>query len=76
MSIYIDGASTAKQVVVGLYTNTGSDNPANLLAQVTIANPVNGRWNSAIMPAANITAGAKYWIAVLGPVGSGTVRFS
>jgi hypothetical protein len=75
VTIYIDGASTAKQVVVGLYTNTGANNPGNLLTQVTIANPVNGTWNSAIMPAANISAGANYWIAVLGPVGSGTVRF-
>jgi hypothetical protein len=75
VSIYIDGANAATQVIVGLYTNTGSNNPGNLLAQVTLANPVKGTWNSAIMPATSITAGTAYWIAVLGPVGSGIVGF-
>lgn len=73
--IYIDSTSAATQVIVGLYTNTGSNNPGNLLTQVTIANPVKGTWNSAILPVAGITTGTKYWIAVLGPVGSGVVRF-
>ncbi len=70
--IYIDGATTATKVVVGLYSNTPDDNPGALLSQATIATPVKGAWNSVAIPSASITGGAKYWIAVLGPVGAGT----
>ena len=62
-------------MVVGLYDNNASNNPGNLLAQATIVNPVKGAWNSVSVSAASITAGAKYWIAVLGPLGSGAVKF-
>jgi len=73
--IYIDGNNTATQVVVGLYDNNASNNPGNLLAQATIVSPAKGAWNLVSVPAASITAGAKYWIAVLGPLGSGIVKF-
>jgi hypothetical protein len=73
--IYIDSASAAKKVIVGLYTNTGSNIPGNLITQITIASPVKGAWNTAVLPGANITAGTKYWIAILAPTGSGAVKF-
>lgn len=73
--VYIDGNNTATQVIVGLYANTRDDNPANLLAQGTISNPAKGAWNSVSVPPAGVTAGTKYWIAVLGPTGAGTVQF-
>jgi hypothetical protein len=75
LSIYIDSSSTATQVVLGLYSNTGTNNPGNLLTQGTLANPAKGAWNSVVVPSAGVTAGAKYWIAVLTPVGAGTVQF-
>jgi hypothetical protein len=75
LSIYIDSNSTATQVVVGLYTNGTGDNPSSLLTQATIANPVKGTWNTVTVPAASVTAGTKYWIAVLGPANSGVVKF-
>jgi Bacterial Ig domain/Purple acid Phosphatase, N-terminal domain len=73
--VYVDGGSTATSVVVGLYTNTSSNNPGTLLAQATIASPTKGAWNSATIPAATIASGTKYWIAVLGPSGAGTFQF-
>src|SRR5262249_55884457 len=73
--IYIDGNNTAANVVVGLYTNSASNNPSSLLAQATIANPVKGAWNAIDVPAASVVAGTKYWIAVLGSAGGGIVKF-
>jgi hypothetical protein len=74
LSVYLDATSTATSVVLGLYANTLSDNPGTLLAQATITQPVAG-WNSVSIPSASITAGGKYWITILGPLGGGVVRF-
>jgi N,N-dimethylformamidase beta subunit-like, C-terminal/Domain of unknown function (DUF4082)/Bacterial Ig-like domain/WD domain, G-beta repeat/Bacterial Ig domain len=73
--IYIDSRSSATQVVVGLYSNTVSNNPGSLLTQATISNPTNGAWNAVTLPSANVVSGTQYWIAVLGPTGAGTVKF-
>jgi len=73
--VYIDSNNTATQVVIGLYTNTVSDDPGNLLAPAAITNPTPGAWNSATIPATALTVGTKYWIAVLGPTSAGTVQF-
>jgi hypothetical protein len=45
------------------------------LTQATITSPQKGAWNSVTVPAAALTAGQKYWIAILGPSGSGVVQF-
>jgi hypothetical protein len=57
-------------VVVGLYTHTASGNPGTLLTQGTVASPTKGAWNSVRVP-----AGTRYWLAVLAPVGAGTLKF-
>ena len=75
LSVYLDSNNSASSVVIGLYDNNGSNNPGTLLTQATITSPVKGAWNTISVPTANITSGAKYWIAVLGPSGSGTVQF-
>jgi hypothetical protein len=75
LSIYLDSASSATKVIVGVYTNTSGNNPGTLLAQATIASPVKGAWNTVTLPSISIAAGTPYWIAVLGPSGSGVVRF-
>lgn len=72
--VYIDSPNTATSVVVGIYTDN-ANNPGTLLAQATITNPVKGAWNSVTIPAASVTAGTKYWIAILGAAGTGTVKF-
>ncbi|HZS24751.1 MAG TPA: Ig-like domain-containing protein [Gaiellaceae bacterium] len=73
LHVYLDSASVATNVIVGLYAANGS-HPGALLAQGAIGKPVSG-WNSVSVPTATVTAGATYWLAVLAPSGAGTVRF-
>ena len=73
--VYVDTTNAAAAVAVGLYTNTTGNDPGTLLASGTIASPAKGAWNSVTIPATSLTAGTKYWIAILSPGGSGTVRF-
>jgi hypothetical protein len=73
LRVYIDTPSQASSAVVGLYTNSGS-NPSTLLATCTVAAPKAGAWNSCVTSAA-VTAGTTYWLAILGPTGTGTIAF-
>jgi plastocyanin len=73
--VYLDGGSAATRVIVGLYTTGPGDIPGTLLVQGTIANPVKGAWNSVTVSPVAVTAGTKYWIAVLGPSGAGIIQF-
>jgi hypothetical protein len=65
-------ATTATQLVAGVYTNridTASINHAGtLIAQGTLST-LNAGWNSVTIPAAAVTAGQPYWLAILGPDG-------
>jgi hypothetical protein len=74
LSVYLDASNSATSVVVGLYTDS-NNNPATLLTSGTIAAPTRGAWNNLTVPNAAVTSGTKYWIAVLGPTGAGTVQF-
>jgi RHS repeat-associated protein len=74
--VYVDQANQASQIQVGLYSNTtvaGTDHPGTLLTSATISSPTANAWNSVTLPAASVTAGQSYWIAVLAPSGSGTL---
>lgn len=73
--VYIDAANQATKLQVGLYSNSTGNDPGTLLSQATITSPVGGAWNSVTIPSATITAGFKYWIAILSPAGSGTAFF-
>jgi hypothetical protein len=73
--VYLDSTNTATQVIVGLYANNASNSPGALLTQATIAKPVNGAWNNATVPTTPVTIGTKYWIAIMSPVGAGTVKY-
>jgi hypothetical protein len=75
LAVYVDAGSAAGSVVVGLYADTGANHPAALLTQGTITNPANGSWNVAVVPPASVTAGTRYWIALLGPANTGPVGF-
>jgi hypothetical protein len=72
---YVDSGSAASSVIVGLYSNNASNNPGTLLAQATATGPTKGAWNSVSISAVAITAGTKYWIAVLSPTGAGVYQF-
>jgi len=69
--VYVDPSSTATQLVAGVYADSGSGTPGTLLSQGTDATLVAGAWNPVIIPAASLTSGSPYWIALLG-TGSGT----
>jgi Concanavalin A-like lectin/glucanases superfamily/Domain of unknown function (DUF1929)/Bacterial Ig domain/Kelch motif len=73
--VYLDSTSAATSVAVGVYTNTSGNDPGTLVASGTITSPAKGTWNSVAIPGVSLTAGTRYWIAILSPSGSGIVRF-
>jgi hypothetical protein len=74
LRVYVDQGSAASKLTAGLYTSVGG-HPAQLLTQGTLSNPAAGAWNTLTVPAANITSGTNYWIAILSPAGSGRLNF-
>jgi hypothetical protein len=70
LSIYLDSHSVASRVILGLYSDSAG-HPNMLLASGMITSPVAGAWNSASIASTPVSSGATYWIAVLGPSGSG-----
>jgi hypothetical protein len=72
LNLYIDATSTASQVAIGVYSDSGG-HPSVLLSQATFA-PAAGSWNTVTVPPALVVAGTPYWIAVLG-LGSGRLYF-
>ena len=75
LRIFLPTGSAAASVVVRLYSNTAANRPGTLLTVGTIAAPTANAQNSVAVPPAAVTAGQTYWIAVMSPLGSGTVRF-
>jgi hypothetical protein len=71
--VYLGAGSAAGQVQVGLYAD-GGDQPGELLASGTLASPTGGTWNHVDVPAVQIQADSRYWIAVLGPAGGGQLE--
>ncbi|MGZ4603860.1 MAG: BACON domain-containing protein, partial [Kineosporiaceae bacterium] len=74
LKVFVDPGSTATKLTAGIYADSGG-HPGALLAQGTTTAPSAGNWNDVTVPAVPITAGATYWIAVLGPSGAGTLKF-
>ena len=74
LRIYVNSNATATNLVAGLYADS-SGHPGTLLTQGQIAAPVKGAWNAVPVPGASVTSGTTYWVAVLGPLGSGTLHF-
>ena len=77
LAFYLDAASSTTTVHVGLYTNSAADNPGTLMTQATTTTATKGAWNTvAVTTPVGVTAGTKYWIAILGPSGTtGTAVF-
>jgi cytochrome c peroxidase len=76
ITLYLDAGSEATQLVVGVYSHdplTGK--PGALLATGRTTAPLAGAWNTISVSSSSIEAGKRYWIALLSPVGAGTVRF-
>jgi len=74
ITVYIDAGSTATTIDVGLYADNGG-HPGALLTQGTLNAPPSATWDDVPVPAAQVTSGQSYWIALLGPSGSGTIHF-
>jgi outer membrane protein assembly factor BamB len=73
LSVYLDSTSTAQNVYLGLYGDN-SGHPGSLLTQGSTTTPVRGAWNNFTVTQTTITAGVRYWIAILG-TGSGKPIF-
>jgi hypothetical protein len=65
LSLYVDSGNAAKSIDVGLYADAGGK-PGALLTRGTITNPKASAWNSVRVSGASVSAGAKYWLALLG----------
>jgi hypothetical protein len=74
LHLYVDASSSASDVIVGVYSDLDG-HPGTLQEQATITNARPGSWNYVDVPPTPVTAGQRYWIAVLGPHGGGTVSF-
>ncbi|HWM10293.1 MAG TPA: LamG domain-containing protein [Solirubrobacteraceae bacterium] len=75
ISLYIDEASTADRLVLGLYADQ-SGQPTDLLASGSLSNPAPGDWSTVTVSATPVTEGRAYWIALLNPADSaGTLRW-
>jgi hypothetical protein len=73
LHVYVDSRSTSGMLVAGLYTDDAG-HPGTLLAQQAVADPAGGEWNTVSLPDQTITAGKRYWLAVLGPGGTPAFR--
>jgi hypothetical protein len=74
LHLYVDSSSTASRVVVGIYSDHNG-HPGSLQEQATLTSPMAGSWNYVDIPSMTVSAGKRYWIAVLGPKGAGKIRF-
>ncbi len=72
LRVYVDAASAATTVSIGLYGDDAGK-PGTLLALTSIDRPARAAWNVAQLAGVSMTQGASYWIAVLNPVGSGVL---
>jgi len=75
LSVYVDTGPTAIKLVAGLYTDKNG-HPGTLLAQGILGSPGSAGWKRVSLPPVSITAGSKYWVAILSPSGMLTFRDS
>ncbi len=73
-SLYVNSGTTAKSILVGLYSNN-SGSPGTLLTGTTIASPTSGTWNAAgVTTPVSVKSGSVYWLAALAPAGTLAIR--
>lgn len=73
LRIYLDSTNTATSMVAGVYADSAG-RPGTLLASGSLSTLTAGGWNAVSVPSFGITAGNRYWLAVLAPVGAGELR--
>jgi hypothetical protein len=69
LPVYVNTGSTSTNLVAGIYQDNGNNGPGALLATGTLKSPAANNWNKVVLPATAVTAGTKYWIAILSPSG-------
>lgn len=67
-SVFVDGGSTATGLVVGLYADS-SGAPGSLLGEGSTSSPISSGWTTLSFPWVPISAGTRYWLAILGTGG-------
>jgi PKD repeat protein len=72
LPVYVDTGSASTKLIVGLYADSNG-RPGARLATTTLSSPKAGSWNTVPMPATKVTAGTKYWVAILST--SGALKF-
>ncbi|MGN6869362.1 MAG: hypothetical protein ACTHMY_13265 [Solirubrobacteraceae bacterium] len=73
MNVYVDSPSKATNLIAGIYSSR-SGHPYTLLAYGQDPAPTAGQWNQVSLTSpTTLTAGQKYWIAILGT--GGTLNF-
>lgn len=71
LHLWVDRSSTASNVVLGVCSDRKGH--PGLQEQATITNVRAGSWNYVDVRPMPVTAGQRYWIAVLGPKGGGKI---
>jgi hypothetical protein len=75
LNLYVDTSSAATSLVAGIYAD-GEGGPGQLLAQGSTPLALGGGdWNAVHFPQVSLTPGNTYWVAILTPLGGGTLRF-
>src|SRR5829696_3180216 len=76
LRLYVDGASTANRLVLGLYGDANGT-ATSLLGSGSTTTVTPGAWNQVTLAApVQVTAGTAYWFALLNPTGgTGTLRW-
>jgi PKD repeat protein len=69
LQVYVDATSKATELVAGIYKDNYG-HPGALVAQGKLATLKPGAWNPVPIPAASVTAGQPYWLAILGSKGN------
>jgi hypothetical protein len=73
LRLYVDGSTAARQLVLGIYADSGGQ-PTTLLGSGQIAAVTPGAWNEvALSSGVPLVAGTAYWFALLNPSSSGGV---
>ena len=74
ITVYVDGGSSATKMNVGLYSENAGE-PYRLQSKGSRGSLVAGAWNRVAVSNFSVVVGRAYWVAVLAPVGAGTLRF-
>ena len=73
LKVYVGGGTSATSLIAGVYTDS-SGHPRSLVTTGTLSSPAKGAWVTVTVPAASLTSGTKYWIALLGRGGKLEIR--